>query len=55
MHNDISMVPVAGIGTQPAHAPGLAHQAAPGPMRAPQRADKTGTEPDAEESAETAP
>ena len=55
LRNDISMVPVAGIGTEPAHAPGLAHQAAPGPKQAPQRADKTGTEPDAEESAATAP
>ena len=55
VHNDISMVPVPGSGTEPAHAPGLMHQAAPGPKQAPQRIDETGTEPDAEESAETAP
>ena len=55
VHPNISMVPVAGVGTEPAHAPGLAHQAAPSPKQAPQRADETGTEPDAAESAETAP
>ena len=55
LRNDIAMVPVAGIGTEPAHGPSLAHQAAPGQQQAPQRADKTGTEPDADESAETAP
>ena len=55
VHNDISMVPVPGSGTEPAHAPGLMHQAAPGPKQAPQRVDETGTEPNADESAETAP
>ena len=53
-HNDISMVPVPDSGTEPAHAPGLMHQAAPGPKQARQRVDETGTEPDADESAETA-
>ena len=53
-HNDISVVPVLGSGTEPAHAPGLMHQAAPGPKQARQRVDETGTEPDADESAETA-
>ena len=55
VHPNIAMVPVAGVGTEPAHAPGLAHQAAPSPKQAPQRVDETGTEPDAAESAETAP
>ena len=55
VHTNIAMVPVAGVGTEPAHAPGLAHQAAPSPKQAPQRVDETGTEPDAAESAETAP
>ena len=55
VHNDISMVPVPGSATEPAHAPGLMHQAAPGPKQAPQRVDETGTEPNADESAETAP
>ena len=55
VHNDISMVPVPSSGTEPAHATGLMHQAAPGPKQAGQRVDETGTEPDADESAETAP
>ena len=55
LRNDMAMVPVAGIGTEPAHGPSLAHQAAPGQQQPPQRADKAGTEPDADESAETAP
>ena len=54
LRNDIAMVPMAGIGRKPEHAPSLAHQAAPGPKQTPQRADKAGPEPDADESAETA-
>ena len=55
MHNDISMVPVAGLQTESAHAPGLAHRAEPGLKQTGQRVDETGPEPDAEESAGTAP
>ena len=47
---DRSMVPMAGIGAEPDHAAGLAHQAVPGQKSA----EESGAEPNAEESPDTA-
>ena len=46
---DRSMVPLAGVGADPQHSAGLAHQAVPGQKSA----DESGAEPNAGESSDT--